>query len=101
MIWRGGVVVIGFVVYLCGSAACDTHSRIVLGHWKFFIQTHSDIVVFIVLLLLLTVFVVSARLVVGEIPLFSFVDCSLVRSFDFFPTILYLCYNQSQGTVVD
>ena len=61
----------------------------------------SDIVVCIVLLLLLTVFAVSARLVVGEIPLFSFVDCSLVRSFDFFPTILYLCYNQSQGTVVD
>ena len=82
---------IGFVVYLCGSAAC------VCGPAELYwdigsssSNTHSDIVVCMVLLLLLTVFAVPARFLGGEIPLFPFVACSLVRFFDFFPTILYL-----------
>ena len=100
MIWRGGDLLCCVFVWVSSFCVCGSAEL----YWDIgssSSSTHSDIVVCMALLLLLTVFAVPARLFGGEIPLFPFVACSLVRFFDFFPTILYLYYNQTQGTVVD
>ena len=79
MIWRGGGSDLFCCVFVWVNSLCVCGSAEL--YWDMgssSSSTHSDIVVCMVLFLLLTV---PARLFGGDIPLFPFVACSLVRFF--------------------
>ena len=84
MIWGGGDSDLLCCVFVCVNRFCvcvgqpngiGTSAVLHLVG-----PTHSDIVVGIVLLLLLTVFGVPARLFGGDIPLFPFVTCCIYNN---------------------
>ena len=90
--------VIGFVVYLCGSAACVCGSDEL--YWDIGSSSsniHSDIVVCIVLLLIVTVFAVPARLIGARFHYFPLLPVPSFVSLTFsLPFYIYAIINHRE-----